>query len=53
MAAIMIVMMALMVAGPHHGYGYVATPPQADTVYVQSERTPQTRDSNPDQGKAN
>ncbi len=43
--AAMIVVMVLMMAGPHHGYGYVAAPPQPDIIYV--ERTPQIRDDNP------
>jgi hypothetical protein len=45
--AAMIVVMVLMMAGPYHGYGYVAAPPQADASYVQVEKIPPIRDSNP------
>ena len=41
MAAIMVVMVALMMTGPHHGFmgSYIPAPPQAEATYLQIDET--------------
>lgn len=41
MAAMMVVMVVLMMAGPHHGFmgPYIVSSPQAEAPYMQIDRT--------------